>query len=70
MDELLDDLRRLNDKVKSVEKRMDVATKDDPLVQKLLEIKGVGLVTAVVMRAEIGSFSRFRRGSNLLAIVQ
>ena len=65
MDELLDDLRRLNDKVKSVEKRMDVATKDDPLVQKLLEIKGVGLVTAVVMRAEIGSFSRFRRGKQL-----
>ena len=70
MDELLDDLRRLNDKVKSVEKRMDVATKDDPLVQKLLEIKGVGLVRLSSCVQRLAHSAVFVVASNLLAIVQ
>jgi transposase len=44
---------------------MEEATKDDPVVQKLRETKGVGLVTAVIMRAEIGDFERFTSGKQL-----
>jgi transposase len=34
-------------------------------VQKLLAEKGIGLVTAVTLRAEIGSFERFHSGKQL-----
>ena len=37
----------------------------DPLVKKLLTIKGIGLITAVTLRAEIGRFDRFRTGKQL-----
>ena len=65
MDNHLEDLERLVAKIRDVECRMETATKDDPVVQKLRATKGVGLVTAVVMRAEIGSFDRFQRGKQL-----
>jgi transposase len=41
------------------------ATSADPVVQKLLETKGVGIVTACTLRAEIGRFDRFRTGKQL-----
>jgi transposase len=65
MDRHLANLDRVVQQIKDVEDRMKESTKDDPVVQKLLEEKGVGLVTAVTMRAEIGCFSRFRCGKQL-----
>jgi hypothetical protein len=38
---------------------------DDPLVNKLLSLDGVGLITAVMIHAEIGRFDRFRNGKQL-----
>lgn len=65
MDRHLEDLDRLKKRIREVEQRMEEATTDDPIVQKLRQTKGVGLVTAVVMRAEIGSFRRFACGKQL-----
>jgi transposase len=65
MDNHLEDLKRLETKLGDTKSRMEEATKDDPVVQKLLQTKGVGLVTAVVMRAEIGDFERFANGKQL-----
>lgn len=65
MDNHLANCERLCDQIKAVEKRMEEATKDDPMVQKLLEQKGIGLVTAVTMCAEIGCFQRFSCGKQL-----
>ncbi len=65
MDEHLAELDRVSAKIRQIELRMEEATRDDPLVAKLREEKGVGLVTAVVMRAEIGCFHRFRSGKQL-----
>ena len=48
-----------------IDKRLEKQTKDDPLVQKLLTIPGIGLITAVTLRAEIGRFDRFRTGKQL-----
>ena len=61
----LDDLRYFNRKIEEVEKRLAEVTADDPLVAKLMQEKGIGLVTAAVMRAEVGSFDRFRNGKQL-----
>lgn len=51
--------------LKAVETRMQEATKTDAVVEKLLKQPGVGIVTAVVMRAVIGRFDRFRTGKQL-----
>jgi len=61
-------LRRLvavGEHLRQVDRQLERQTRQDPLVQKLLTIKGVGLVTAVTIRAEIGRFDRFRTGKQL-----
>jgi transposase len=65
MDLQLGELERVTQKIREVEKRMEESTKDNPVVQQLLAMKGIGLVTAVTMCAEIGSFHRFRCGKQL-----
>ena len=51
--------------IRAVEKLLAEQTANDPLVQKLMTLKGIGLVTAVTIRAEIGRFDRFRSGKQL-----
>jgi len=61
-------LRRLVDldrEMRHVERRLVMLTRNDPVVLKLLSFKGIGLVTAVTLRAEIGRFDRFRTGKQL-----
>jgi transposase len=65
MDMHLSNLEHLAEQIRDVEKRMKESTQDDLVVQKLLAEKGVGLVTAVTMRAEIGTFERFQCGKQL-----
>ena len=61
----LADLTHLAGLIAAVEERLAALVADDPVVAKLLRQPGVGLVTAAVMRAEIGSFERFRTGKQL-----
>jgi len=65
MDQLLQDLKRVEERIGITEERMRSATEHDATTLALLEQKGVGLVTAVTLRAEIGEFSRFRSGKQL-----
>ncbi len=65
MDQHLLHLESLEERITAAEKRMEEVTQDDPLMQALLKQEGIGLVTAFVMRAEIGSFHRFRNGKQL-----
>jgi transposase len=58
-------LRELSVSIKQVEKRLEQMTAKDPIVEALLKLKGVGLITAVTLRAEIGRFDRFRTGKQL-----
>jgi transposase len=58
-------LAQLNEQIRAVEQRLDERTQDDPLVKKLLTLPGVGLITAVTLRAEIGRFDRFQSGKQL-----
>src|SRR5262245_9943186 len=62
LDQQLDLLENLQQKISEVDKRMEEATRDDATVEKLLQEEGVGRVTAVMMRATIGRFDRFRNG--------
>lgn len=65
MDQLLGQLKAVEQQIREAEKRMEEAIQDDEVAQQLLKAKGVGLVTAVTMRAEIGQFDRFRSGKQL-----
>jgi transposase len=65
MDMHLKNLADVGRHIREVEARMEESTTDDPIVQKLRAEKGIGLVTAVTMRAEIGCFQRFRSGKQL-----
>lgn len=61
----LERLEQLDAQIKSVETRLQQRADADPLMQRLLALPGVGLITAVTLRAEIGRFDRFRTGKQL-----
>jgi transposase len=65
MDSHLEDLERVQLKIKQIEARMEEASAQDEIVQQLRKTKGIGLVTAVTMRAEIGDIERFSCGKQL-----
>ncbi|MCI0356483.1 MAG: IS110 family transposase [Acidobacteria bacterium] len=65
IDRHLERLQQLQVQLKQVELRLAEKTAADPLVQRLVAYKGIGLVTAVTLRAEIGRFDRFRTGKQL-----
>lgn len=58
-------LAELAQEIRAAERLLAEQTQNDPLVQKLLTLPGIGLVTAVTIRAEIGRFDRFRTGKQL-----
>lgn len=65
IDRQLRRLEQTNRELEMTERRLAKLTIEDPIVQKLLMQKGVGLITAVTLRAEIGRFDRFRTGKQL-----
>jgi transposase len=61
-------LRRLSvveEDIQEVESHLAALTEQDALVRSLREKKGIGLVTACMLRAEIGRFDRFHSGKQL-----
>lgn len=58
-------IAQLTAQINATEKRLIARTDGDPLVKKLLTLPGVGLITAVTLRAEIGRFDRFQNGKQL-----
>src|SRR5262249_39975306 len=65
LDRHLHRLAALGQEIDAVEARLYEETKDDVVVARLLGQAGIGLITACVMRAEIGRFDRFRTGKQL-----
>jgi transposase len=58
-------LEQLDSEIVIVTRRLEQMTAGDPMVTKLLAQKGIGLITAVTLRAEIGRFDRFRNGKEM-----
>jgi transposase len=46
-------------------RRLAAVTAGDPVVARLMSLRGVGLVTACTIRAEVGRFDRFATGKQL-----
>ncbi|MFW6039314.1 MAG: IS110 family transposase, partial [bacterium] len=58
----IEDLER---EKRAVEQRLERVTRDDPVVQRLRRMAGIGPVTAWSLRAVVGRFDRFRTGKQL-----
>lgn len=67
--QLLDEVERLQQQLDAVEARLAALTAEDLFVQRLVSYAGIGLVTAVLLRAELGNISRFRSGKQLSRFV-
>jgi transposase len=65
LDQLLESLEWINQKIAAAEERLKEATASDETTQRLLAQPGIGLVTATTLRAEVGRFDRFRSGKQL-----
>lgn len=65
MDQHLAHWDSLKQRMREVEQRLTQVAQEDRLIAELLKIPGVGLITAVTLRAEIGRFDRFRSGKQL-----
>ncbi len=61
----IDDLNRYTEQIIEVESLLRERAEGDAVVRKLMTFRGVGLITAVTMRAEIGRFDRFNSGKQL-----
>jgi transposase len=58
-------LAQIDERLKHVGAKLDEQVADDPMIPALEKHSGVGRVTAVTLRAEIGSWRRFRSGKEL-----
>lgn len=65
MDQHLADLDHVQTKLAVVEARMQAWCGDDALIAFLRTVPGIGFLTAVTIRAEIGRFDRFISGKQL-----
>jgi transposase len=65
INEKIGQLNEVCGRIARVEARMEIYTRDDPLVAKLRSYRGIGLITACALRASVGRFDRFRSGKQL-----
>jgi transposase len=65
VNDLLEDIAAMEVKIAKAEARLEQATRDDLIIQRLRQQPGVGSVTAWVLRACIGDFGRFKNAKQL-----
>lgn len=65
--DLADDLRRLDDRISVLDVRIAQDIKQDPVAQKLLEIRGVGPLTASALAGALGDGKSFKKGRDFAA---
>lgn len=61
----LTELKDAIQRVYQAERKLAQVAKGDTIAAKLMSFKGIGLITAMTLRSEIGDFQRFRSGKQL-----
>jgi transposase len=64
---VLEELRQLQLRITELEKQLKQVAKDDIVIQRFLQINGVGLLSATAMRAAVQSPDQFKNGRQLAA---
>ena len=67
LQEVLDEIRDLEEKADGVRRRLDRLSKQMPEAEALMTIPGVGVLTATALVALVGDVGRFRSGRQLAA---
>jgi transposase len=65
VNDLLDDLTYTQGKIAQAQQQLREATRQDPVIEKLMKQPGIGEVTAWVLRAYVGDFGRFQTAKQL-----
>ena len=65
LQDIYDTIEFFDKKIAAVTEQMQIAVADDPVVKQLLRQTGVGVITAITLRALVGQFNRFRTGKQL-----
>jgi transposase len=65
--ELAEELRQVDDRVKVHDKRINGAAREDDRIRRLLEIEGIGPVSASAMVAAVGDAKQFASGRDMAA---
>jgi transposase len=63
--DVLTEIRELETRVLACERQITALTREDPVIAQLLEIPGIGPLTATAMRAAVVDVQRFRSGRHL-----
>ncbi len=61
------DLRHLDDRIVSLDERIAHGVKDDPMASRLLELRGVGPLTASALASALGDGKAFSKGRDFAA---
>lgn len=67
LDEVLREIRELEERIEGVERQLKALTQDHPAVQRLQQVSGIGLLTATALAASVGDARHFRSGRHLAA---
>jgi transposase len=66
---LVEDLRRLDERIGELDTEIEAIAASDPVAQRLLQLRGVGPVTATALVAALGTGEAFRRGRDFAVSV-
>jgi transposase len=66
---VLEELHQLQQRIRELEKQLERVAKEDTVVQRFLQVNGIGLLTATAMRAAVQTPEQFRNGRQLAAWV-
>jgi transposase len=65
--DLADDLRHLDDRIANLDERIEASVKKDPVARRLLELRGVGPLTASALAGALGDGKSFSKGRDFAA---
>ena len=65
--DLADDLRHLDDRITDLDERIEASVKKDPVARRLLELRGVGPLTASALAGALGDGKSFSKGRDFAA---
>jgi transposase len=67
--DLADDLRYLDDRIAGLDQTIEASVKKDPVARRLLELRGVGPLTASALAGALGDGGAFSKGRDFAASI-
>jgi len=65
--ELAEELRQVDDRIKAHDQRMQAAAREDHRIRRLMEIEGIGAISASALVAAVGDAKQFASGRDMAA---